>query len=93
MPVFRGIARRPSRAGQDLAPAVLPCQTQQNFLLGLQVDRFARASSDPLGLLPKAGCDTLDVTRSLLEPTELEQVRMSPDRDRSTNGSAVLKVS
>lgn len=65
----------PSRAGQDLAPLFLwPRQTQQNVLLGLQVGRFARASSHPLGLLPKAGRDTSDVIRSLLEPTGLEQL-------------------
>ena len=74
-PYQRRKAMGPSRAG--LGPAALflwSCQTQQDFLLGLQVCSFAQVSLDPLGLLPKAGHDTLDMIRSLLEPTGLEQV-------------------
>ena len=86
-PYQRHKARGPSRAGRDLAPLFLwPRKTQQNFFLGLQVGHFARASLDPLGLLPEAGRDTLDVIRSLLEPAGLEQVYFPPGSGRSTDG-------
>ena len=74
-PYQRRKAMRPSGAGMGpAAPFLWPCQAQQDFLLGLQVDSFAQVSLDPLGLLPEAGHDTLDMIRSLLEPTGLEQV-------------------
>lgn len=74
-PYQRHKAVGPSRAGPGLATLFLwPCQAQQDFLLGLQVSSFSQASLDPLGLLPEAGHDTLDMIRSLLEPTGLQQV-------------------